>query len=79
MVTTVELQNEGTVLGRIEHVDGFMNITMSNVCFTDPSGDRNYLDHFFVKGKNIRYVQIPDKVDISKTITREVQHHGKRL
>ena len=52
--TTVELRNEGFVSGKIVEGDGFMNITMEDVTFTDPRGARLHFDTFFVQNRLIR-------------------------
>jgi len=47
--TTVELRNEGYVSGKIVEGDGFMNITMEDVTFTDPRGARLHFESFLCK------------------------------
>lgn len=73
--TTVELRNENSVTGTIENVDAFMNVTMSAAVFRDSDGRENKLDDFFVQGKNIRYVQIPDEVNIISTIKSSLRKY----
>lgn len=70
--TTVELRNESSMTGCIEIVDGFMNITMKDVHFTDPYGNKNFFEQFFVNGKNIRYVQIPERMNILQVMSMEL-------
>lgn len=70
--TTVELRNESSVTGWIEIVDGFMNITMTDAHFTGPSGGRTFFEKFFVNGKNIRYVQIPERINILQVMSNEL-------
>ena len=60
-ITTVELRNECYVQGQIIEVDIYMNVSMQNTSYTDQRGTRN-LEAFYIRGKNIRYVQIPDHV-----------------
>ncbi|XP_060067477.1 U7 snRNA-associated Sm-like protein LSm10 [Ylistrum balloti] len=67
-VTTVELRNESTVSGFVEHVDAYMNVTMTNVSFRNYKGKVSSFDQFFVQGVNVRFVQIPDEVDMKKAI-----------
>merc|ERR1719507_834420 len=62
--TTVELRNEGYVSGKIVEGDGFMNITMVDVTFTDPRGARLHFETFFVQNRLIRYIQVPQSVDL---------------
>ena len=60
-ITTVELRNECYVHGQIIEVDIYMNVSMQNTSYTDHRGTRK-LEAFYIRGKNIRYVQIPDHV-----------------
>ena len=78
-VTTVELRNESTAKGCIQNVDGFMNITMTNVVFTSRDGTTSRLDEFFVKGPQIRYVQIPDDVDMMRVMREQVRMPGQGM
>jgi small nuclear ribonucleoprotein (snRNP)-like protein len=71
-VTTVELRNENSVTGTIDHVDGFMCISMSNVCFKTMAGKMTNFESFYVQGPHIRYVQIPDEIDMRKAMEYEV-------
>ena len=50
----MELRNEGFVSGKIVEGDGFMNITMEDVTFTDPRGTRQHFESFFVQNRLIR-------------------------
>ncbi|EMP34879.1 U7 snRNA-associated Sm-like protein LSm10, partial [Chelonia mydas] len=72
-VTTVDLRDESTVLGRITNVDAFMNIRLAEVTFTDRQGRVSQLDDLFVTGRNVRYVHIPDEVDIKATVEKQLQ------
>lgn len=72
-VTTVELHNETSVRGLIKVVDGFMNVEMSNVIFTNISGVSCQFEYFYVQGKRIRFVHIPDHVDIVKAIEKQLK------
>jgi len=66
--TTVELRNESFVTGKIVQSDGFMNITMEDVLFTDAHGNKAKFDSFFVQNRLIRFVQIPKHLDIKKEL-----------
>lgn len=72
-VTTVELRDESAAAGRITSVDAFMNVRLAEVTFTDRQGATSHLDELFVTGRNIRYVHIPDEVDIRATIEEQLQ------
>lgn len=58
---TVELRNESSVTGLILDVDAYMNVSMSDVSFSDRRGTQS-LSAFYIRGKNIRFVHIPDHV-----------------
>lgn len=71
--TTVELRNENCVRGTIKDVDSRMNITVSGATFTTPDGRQLAFDDLqYIHGKNIRYVHIPDDVDVSQAIENEL-------
>lgn len=72
-VTTVDLRDESVARGRIDNVDAFMNIRLANVTYTDRWGRQAELDDLFVTGRNVRYVHIPDDVNITETIERQLQ------
>lgn len=67
-VTTVELRDESSVRGRVINVDAFMNIRLEDVYYRDRRGRLARLQDMFVTGRNVRYVHIPDHMDIMKTI-----------
>ena len=75
--TTVELRNESSAEGLIDNVDGFMNISMSDVKFSKQNG-REVLDFptMFIQGRQIRYVQIPDFIDMRKAIEEQLTKIG---
>lgn len=52
--TTVELRNESFVTGRVVQTDGFMNITMEEVTFTDALGNKSKFESFFVQNRLVR-------------------------
>ena len=72
--TTVDLRNEGSVYGTVEHADAYMNIVMRDCVFTDPRGDSYSYDMFFVQARNIRFVHIPPKIRIIPAIKEQLQH-----
>lgn len=71
-VTTVDLRNECTARGRIVNVDAFMNIRLEAVLYRDRRGQIANLQDLFVTGRNVRYVHIPDHVDIMRTIETQL-------
>lgn len=66
-VTTVDLRNESTARGRVVNVDAFMNIRLEEVLYRDWRGNISQLQDLFITGRNVRYVHIPDHIDIMKT------------
>nr|XP_045006265.1 U7 snRNA-associated Sm-like protein LSm10 isoform X1 [Jaculus jaculus]XP_045006266.1 U7 snRNA-associated Sm-like protein LSm10 isoform X1 [Jaculus jaculus] len=72
-VTTVDLRDESVAHGRIDNVDAFMNIRLAQVTYTDRWGHQVRLDDLFVTGRNVRYVHIPDDVNITATIEEQLQ------
>ncbi|XP_015266382.1 PREDICTED: U7 snRNA-associated Sm-like protein LSm10 [Gekko japonicus] len=72
-VTTVELRNESVAVGRITNVDAFMNVCLAEATFTDQHGCSSWMDNLFVTGRNVRYIHIPDDVNIRTTIEKQLQ------
>lgn len=71
-VTTVDLKNESTARGRVVNVDAFMNIRLEDVLYRDRRGRLTQLQDLFVTGRNVRYVHVPDHVDMMKTIQSQL-------
>ncbi|XP_076620565.1 U7 snRNA-associated Sm-like protein LSm10 [Colletes latitarsis] len=71
--TIVDLQNESSVYGIVEHTDAYMNIVMRDCIFTDPRGDSYNYDMLFVQARNIRFVHIPPKIRIIPAIKEQLQ------
>ncbi|KAK2154782.1 hypothetical protein LSH36_257g01006 [Paralvinella palmiformis] len=76
-VTTVELRNECSCIGRIDSVDSSMNTHLSDVTLITPFGNKHKFESFYVKGKNIRYVHVPDDVNVIRTILSQIGVHNK--
>ncbi|XP_053974853.1 U7 snRNA-associated Sm-like protein LSm10 [Hylaeus anthracinus] len=72
--TTVDLRNEASVYGTVEHADAQMNIVMRNCVFTDPRGDSYNYDLLFVQARNIRFVHIPPEIRIIPAIKEQLRH-----
>ncbi|XP_019961969.1 U7 snRNA-associated Sm-like protein LSm10 [Paralichthys olivaceus] len=71
-VTTVDMRNESTARGRVVNVDAFMNVRLEEVLYRDRRGQLTKLQDLFITGRNVRYVHIPDHVDIMKTIQSQL-------
>ena len=70
--TTVELRNDNVIWGRIISVKADMDTFLEEVTLTKVDGSHEYFDEFFVKGTQIRYVQIPDHINMRRAIEREL-------
>ena len=70
--TTVELRNETSAEGFIDSVDGFMNICMSQVKFVKPNEASLRFPTMFIHGRQIRYVHIPDQIDMLQAIKSQL-------
>ena len=71
-VTTVDLRDESTARGRVLNVDAYMNVRLADVLFRDRRGRVARLEDLFVTGRNVRYVHIPDALDIADTIEKQL-------
>ncbi|KAJ8366449.1 hypothetical protein AAFF_G00355500 [Aldrovandia affinis] len=76
-VTTVDLRDESTARGRVLNVDAFMNIRLEQVLYKDRRGQISRLADLFITGRNVRYVHIPDNVDIMDTIQAQLRIIGR--
>ncbi|XP_045604647.1 U7 snRNA-associated Sm-like protein LSm10 [Procambarus clarkii] len=76
--TTVELHNDAFVSGLITEVDVKMNMEIANARYTDVNGKSILLENFHVMGRKIRYVHIPDKIDIMELIKKRVTFSAPR-
>ncbi|XP_069828756.1 U7 snRNA-associated Sm-like protein LSm10 isoform X2 [Dendropsophus ebraccatus] len=72
-VTTVDLRNESSATGTVLNVDAFMNIRLKKVTYTDRHGQEAKLDDLFITGRNVRYVHIPEEVEIIPTIEEQLR------
>ncbi|KAG9281360.1 U7 snRNA-associated Sm-like protein LSm10 [Astyanax mexicanus] len=71
-VTTVDLRDESTARGRVVNVDAFMNIRLEKVLYRDRKGRVSEMADLFITGRNVRYVHIPDHMDIGDTIQTQL-------
>ncbi|XP_071561801.1 U7 snRNA-associated Sm-like protein LSm10 [Temnothorax nylanderi] len=75
--TTVDLRNEATIVGVVDHADAYMNVVMRDCVFTDPRGDSFKFDMFFVQARNIRCVHIPLNIRIIPAIKEQLKRLGR--
>ena len=70
--TTVELRNEIQITGNVDHVDGHMNVSMSNVVYEKPRQPLLKFSDIKIHGRQIRFIHIPDQINMQKAITRQL-------
>ena len=71
--TTVELQDESSIYGKIAHVDGFMNIRILRATLTRVDGHVQQFNEMFIQGTKVRFVHIPDEIDILSAINEQLE------
>ncbi|XP_053313156.1 U7 snRNA-associated Sm-like protein LSm10 [Spea bombifrons] len=71
--TTVDLRDESSATGTVTNVDAFMNIRLAMVTYKDRRGKETDLEDIFITGRNVRYVHIPEDMDIMRTIEGQLQ------
>ncbi|XP_015920428.2 U7 snRNA-associated Sm-like protein LSm10 [Parasteatoda tepidariorum] len=76
--TTVDFRDETSVKGKIQSVDGYMNIEMTDVTYTAPSGLSQNFSRYCCQGKFIRFVHIPEEIDPIKTIKNKLEDLSRR-
>uniref|UniRef100_A0A2C9JWY6 Sm domain-containing protein n=1 Tax=Biomphalaria glabrata TaxID=6526 RepID=A0A2C9JWY6_BIOGL len=69
---TVEIRNDKTVTGHLYFVERDMNLSMTNVVYSDTKGKKSSFSEFYVRGRQIRFVIIPDEVDIIKAMQWQI-------
>ncbi|CAB3237255.1 unnamed protein product [Arctia plantaginis] len=74
---TVDLRNDAYVCGKMDIVDGYMNLSFTNVVYCDPQGNEFFFENMFIQGRNIRYVHIPETTSIVSTINKELSSSKK--
>ena len=73
-VVKIELRNEASILGRIVYVNGYMDVDMVNVSYTDIDDNKTSIfEDFHIQGKNIRFVQVPDELNMLSVISRQLE------
>ena len=71
-VTAVELRDESVARGRVVSVDAYMNVRLADVLLRDRRGRLARLQDLFITGRNVRYVHVPDHVDVAATIETQL-------
>lgn len=70
---TVELRNESFAEGTVDLVDGYMNVNMSKVELTKINSKTVRLEELFIQGRQIRYVHIPDEINMRDAIEHQLK------
>jgi small nuclear ribonucleoprotein (snRNP)-like protein len=71
-IVIIDLRNESSISGNIEIVTVEMNVTLSNATFTCLDGKSIKYNEITIRGNNIRFVHIPDSVDMIGAIQNQV-------
>jgi len=77
-VTTIELRNEAYVTGKVVEADGYMNVSLEAAIMMDPAGNTLHFDAFTVQNRLIRYVQIPESIDIIQALKEQTEMQAGR-
>lgn len=64
----VELQNDICIRGVLDDCDDAMNVTIKDASMEDVEGNEKKLPLIFIRGSNIRFVHIPDSVNVSDAV-----------
>jgi len=73
----VELRNEVSVKGKLDTVDTNMNLKLSSVLYKAVQSRTVSYDKMMILGRNIRFVHIPDSIDISKLLEAREKRSNK--
>lgn len=76
--TIVDLRNESCVTGKIDQVDAYMNIVMSEAVFIDTRGNEYEFHLFFIHARSIRYVHIPVEIQIVPAIKNQLKKMSRK-
>lgn len=71
---TVELKNDTIVRGRLDAVDDYLNLRMSNLSLADASVDLRHVTEVFIRGSSIRYISLGSDASFdAQELTRQVR------
>jgi small nuclear ribonucleoprotein (snRNP)-like protein len=93
MWVRVELRNETSVRGKLEEVDGKTNMRLSQATIDGKQGAKTSkraqtntagactatLECVFVPGRHVRYVHLPDRLDVSATLDAYESNRDNQL
>lgn len=79
-ITKVELKNELIVRGKIEQVDSVGNLFLTDLTMpTSNSSPSSHFSHMFIRAKQIRFVHIPDRLDVFEILHRHESNLDRPL
>lgn len=64
----IDLRNDCSVAGRIDNVDGHMNINLEEVVFINRLAQQFPFEQFMVRERMIRQIHIPGHINMAKEI-----------
>jgi small nuclear ribonucleoprotein (snRNP)-like protein len=78
----IDLRNELHILGKLESVSTEMNVVMSDAFLTLPYQSKDlkenlikrHYDEIIIRGCNVRFVQVPDEIDMIKTLHNQIKN-----
>ena len=78
LTVVIELKNDSEVTGLVFESDQDMNMTLSSsspsgVRYVNPRGVVTTHDELFVAGRMIRYIHVPENVDIDEMLTTHLR------
>jgi len=78
---TIELKNNSIIVGTVVSVDFSMNLHLRHVKCTDSSKKVQRLDTLTVRGSTIRYILLPDTINLDTLLVPDepTTAEGKRL
>eukprot|EP00798_Chlamydomonas_sp_ICE-L_P003133 gene3133-13146_t len=63
-----ELRNDCVIRGKIDSVDDYMNITLSDASYQTLEGTKTEFEFMYLKGRTIRFVHLPKSLDPAQAI-----------
>jgi small nuclear ribonucleoprotein (snRNP)-like protein len=76
MKLKVELQNESEVRGTLEYIDRHMNMKLVQCTVKAVQKRVHAVEHIFLPGTKIRFIHVPDDVDIGTALEDFVRMFG---
>ncbi|XP_065335462.1 U7 snRNA-associated Sm-like protein LSm10 [Cloeon dipterum] len=76
---TIELRNGDAVSGKLSFVDGFMNVSLEDAVFITSDDQQHHFEFFFVQARNIRFITIPQNVEITAAIMEQLEKNRRQF